>query len=760
MQLPEQFRLLHNVFVSLLPALPIYRFFITMNIFQTLLTAVLISWIALPATAQQTKALQIEHITDDTFDSEEVRNVDWMKDGRYYTALDSTEGDLELRKYDIINGEHEVLLRSSDLQVEGRDGPLNIRDYQFSDDENALLIKTDVEEIWRRSTRANFFYYNLENGELRKLTRSRQKQQYAELSPDGDKAAFVMDNNLYLTDLESGEQTQITTDGEEGSIINGATDWVYEEEFAFAKAWYWSPDGSRIAFYRFDETHVREFFMTEWGPLYPEQVRFKHPKAGERNATVRIGVYNLDSGETTWMDVGSESDQYIPRIDWTKDPNTLAIRRMNRLQNRQELMLADVTSGETEVIKTETSRTWINVNDDLTFLDNGTQFIYVSEESGYNHIYLYTISGKLVNQVTSGEWDVTEFLGYDDDSNRVYYISNEESPLQRHFYSINIDGTGKRKLSDGEGWNEVDMSDDKKFYIQTFSGPAVPPIYTLHRANGERVRVLEDNADLAQKMGEYNFPQKEFLKIDLPQAELNAYMLKPHDFDSSKKYPLLIYVYGGPGSQTVDKEFSSRQRSIYHSYLTTQGYIVASIDNRGTGGRGRAFRDLVYKKLGQLEVTDQIDAAQYLAENFEYVDGSRIGIWGWSYGGYMSSLLMAHGNDVYKAGIAVAPVTSWRFYDTIYTERYMQTPQLNPEGYRKGSVLEVAGKISGSYLLVHGTGDDNVHFQNAVELVDRLVEEDVQFDTMYYPNRAHSIDSGNSRKHLYRLMTDYILENL
>ncbi|MDX1617717.1 MAG: DPP IV N-terminal domain-containing protein, partial [Balneolaceae bacterium] len=492
---------------------------------RNFLTFIFICCLAVPVAAQQTKSIQLEHITDETFDSESVRDVNWMSDGRYYTALDSTEKDLELRKYDIVTGSHEVLLRSSELKAEGRSRPINIREYQFSDDESKLLIKTDVEEIWRRSTRANYFVYDLDTGALRKLTRSDSKQQYATLSPAGGKAAFVIDNNLYWVNLESGEQTQITTDGEAGKIINGAADWVYEEEFAFAKAWFWSPDGTKIAFYRFDESHVKEFFMTEWGPLYPDQVRFKHPKAGERNALVTIGVYNLETGQTSWMDVGGKKDQYIPRINWTQNSNTLAIRRMNRLQNRQDLMLADVTTGETEIIKTETSGTWIDVNDDLTFLDNGNQFIYVSEESGYNHVYLYDMSGKLINQVTSGEWEVTDFLGYDEESNRVYYAGTEKSPLERHLYSINMDGTGKRRMSDGEGWNEVDMSDDFKYYIETFSGPAVPPIYTLHRSDGEQVRVLEDNADLAQKLGEYNFPQKEFFRIDLPQTELNAYML-------------------------------------------------------------------------------------------------------------------------------------------------------------------------------------------------------------------------------------------
>ncbi|MDX1640017.1 MAG: prolyl oligopeptidase family serine peptidase, partial [Balneolaceae bacterium] len=412
------------------------------------------------------------------------------------------------------------------------------------------------------------------------------------------------------------------------------------------------------------------------------------------------------------------------------------------------------------IIKTETSDTWIDINDDLTFLENGNQFIYVSEESGYNHIYLYEMDGDLVRQVTSGEWEVTNFVGYNENNSRIYYLSTEESPLERHFYRIHISGRDKKKLSSNHHWNSINMSRDYKYYIETSSGPDIPPRYTLYNGRGEQVRVLQDNQALSKQLDEYNLPEKEFFTIPLPQATLNAYMLKPHDFDPDKKYPMLVYVYGGPGSQTVEKQFSNGQRSMWHRYLTTRGYLVLIVDNRGTGARGRDFEKQLYKKLGQYEVTDQIDATNYVIENFDYVDSSRVGIWGWSYGGYMSTLLMQQGNDLFSAGIAVAPVTHWRFYDTIYTERFMQTPQMNPEGYKKGSPLYDAEKITGNYLLIHGTGDDNVHFQNSVEMVNQLVEAGVQFETMFYPDRNHSIYGGNTRRHLYRMMTDFVLEHL
>ena len=727
---------------------------------KLILVVFAIGWLVQPALAQDKKQIAFKHVVDQTFSPEEIRNVNWMQDGQFYTALERTKNDIELRKYNILKGDYEVLVSATDLQVEGRDKPIPIQGYQFSSDEKKILIKSDVEQIWRRSTRENYFVYDLETGETQKLTQSDKKQQYAQLSPSGNKAAYVQDNNLYLVDLETGNEKAITTDGKFNHIINGATDWVYEEEFGIVKAWYWSPDGEKIAFYRFDESHVKEFFMTDWGKLYPGLTRFKYPKAGEKNAIVKIGVYDLKSEETTWMDVGSENDQYIPRINWTKDPEVLAIRRMNRLQNKQDLMLADVNTGDTEIIKTEKSDAWIDVNDDLKFLENGEQFIYVSEESGYNHVYLYDVSGKLIRQITKGDWEVTNYLGYDENSDKIYYVSTEVSPLQRHLYSINIDGSGKKKLSDGETWNSVNMSRDYEYYIKTTSSPGSPPTFTLHEGDGTQVRMLEENEKLDHKLTEYAMPSKEYIEIPLEQATLNGYVMKPSDFNPDKKYPTLFYVYGGPGSQTVTKSFSSGQRAMWHKYLAEQGYIVVSVDNRGTGARGRDFEKQIYKKLGQYEVVDQIDAAKYLTQTYDFIDEDRLGIWGWSYGGYMSSLVLAQAGDLFDTAIAVAPVTNWRFYDTIYTERFMQTPQMNPEGYEKGSPLTYADQIEGNYLLVHGTGDDNVHFQNSVELVNKLVAEGVQFESMYYPNRSHAIYGGNARSHLYKMMNNFILENL
>lgn len=699
--------------------------------------------------AQERLPITFDHLFDGTFNPERVEQVRWMNDGRFYSASDGQR----IIRYNITNGEEELIFEGANhngLQVQG---------YEFSADEQLILIKTDIEQLWRRSTKEHYFVYDRQSQTVTKLVDGREKQQYATLSPDGSKAAFVQNNNLFWVDLANGEVQQITEDGAYNSIINGAADWVYEEEFGFAKAWFWSPDGDRIAFYRFDESEVREFTMEEWGSLYPGEVSFKYPKAGETNSVVSIHVFDVNSGELTTMDIGEETDQYIPRINWTNDNNMLAIRRMNRNQNKEELLFADVTTGESSLILTEKSSTWLDVHDDLHFLENGKQFITTSSKSGYNHVYLYSLEGEELRQITKGEYDVTEIIGFDERGHNLYYLSTEVSPLQRHFYRVRVDGRRKRAMTELEGWYSINMSRDFKYYIQTFSDHATPPVFTLHEGGGKQIRVLEDNADLANKLEEYAFSEKEFLEFQANGASLNGYMMLPPDYDENQEYPVLLYVYGGPGSQTVTRAFEAGQSPMWHQYLANQGYIIVSVDNRGTGGKGRDFEKQTYRKLGVLETEDQVEIARQLAQ-YSFVDADRIGIWGWSYGGYMSSLALAEGNDVFAAAIAVAPVTHWKFYDTIYTERFMLTPQLNPKGYEMAAPINVAHKIKGDYLLIHGTGDDNVHYQNAVEMVDALIKHDVQFQTMYYPNLSHSIYGGNARKHLFTLMSQFILEKL
>ncbi len=705
--------------------------------------------------SQAQNPLQLEHIFDSSFSPQIVENVKWMKNGNYYTATRNQQ----VVRYNILKDEVLVLFDGANFKNSGYPKGLQIQGYEFSSDEKKILLKTDVEQIWRRSTREHYYVYDIVNKKLSKLTSSDVKQQLATLSPDGSKAAFVRENNLFWIDLASGKEVQITTDGEYNNIINGATDWVYEEEFGFAKAWFWSPNSNSIAFYRFDESAVKEFRMEQWGSLYPTEVSFKYPKAGEENSIVSIHVYKLDSGKTTNMDIGDETDQYIPRINWTTRSSTLAIRRMNRLQNKQELLFADVATGETKVILSESSKGWLDIHDNLIFLNNGKQFIYTSEKDGYNHIYLYDMSGKELNQITKGKWEVTKIVGFNEGRHNLYYESTEISPLQRQFYRIRVDGKRKRTITETKGWHSINLSNDFKYYIDTYSNHAIPPVITLYRENGKRVRTLEDNSALKAKTSNFKFGEKTFTQFDVNGTTLNAYIIKSVDFDSTKKYPVLIYVYGGPGSQTVMDSYESGQRAMWHQYLANQGYLVVSVDNRGTGARGRDFEQQTYLQLGKYEIQDQIEVAKQLAAK-PFIDAERIGIWGWSYGGYMSSLGITEGNSVFSTAIAVAPVTYWRFYDTIYTERFMQTPESNPDGYKNGSPLFKTEQIKGNYLLIHGTGDDNVHFQNSVEMVNALVANNIQFETMFYPNRNHGISDGNSREHLYQLMTNFILEKL
>jgi len=730
----------------------------------TLFLYLLFSSVTLNTVKAQTGnfTISFEDLFSNRFSARSVNSVRWMKEGRFFSSLTRNNGDIELRQNDIITGRFKVLVKQSELITENGSTPIIIEGYQFSADEQKLLIETNVETIWRRSTKADYYVYTLEDKSLKKLSDSDQKLQYAEFSPKGDRVAFVRDNNLFWVNLNSGTEHQITEDGKKGKVINGASDWVYEEEFSFAKAWFWSPDGQKIAFYRFDESEVRQYTLQEWNGIYPETVPYKYPKAGEQNSDVTIGVYHIGKDSTVWMDTGSTKDQYIVRLDWTHDPDKLSIRRMNRLQNSQDLLIADAFTGEATLIKTETNDAWIEENDDLTFLKNGNEFIYVSEEDGYNHIYHYRIDGKLIRQVTTGNWDVTKFVGFNERSNLLYYVSTEESPLERHLYQIQLNGQQKKRLTEGKGWHNINMNPGLTYYIDNYSRADTPPVVTLYDNNAEPVRHLIKNDELNERISKLQLPQKEFIKIPVNggNVTLNGYMIKPADFDSQKKYPVLMYVYGGPGSQLVTNRYSGGQRETWHRYLAERGYLIVAVDNRGTGGRGADFKKIIYKNLGDYESRDQIAAAEYLKSR-PYVDDERIGIWGWSYGGYMSSLSLTRGNNAFQMAIAVAPVTDWRFYDTIYTERYMQTPQKNPVGYESSSVLnEVEGMKGKKYLLIHGSGDDNVHVQNTLELIDALVEQDISFQTMIYPDRAHSIAGDNTRRHLYRLMSDFIMENL
>jgi len=634
----------------------------------------------------------------------------------------------------------------------------SIDDYRFDPDEKRLLIATDTESIYRYSSRSAFYIYDLENGDIMPLSIA-GKQRLPRFSPDGSKVAFVRDNNIFLMSPETRIETQITHDGKKNYVINGTTDWVYEEEFQFTLGYQWSPDSRKIAFFRFDEEHVKEFNMMMYGELYPTEYRFKYPKAGEDNAHVSIFVYDLENQATIPVDSQVDADHYIPRMKWTHDPDKFMLYRLNRHQNHLEMLLADAETGKTEVVYDEKNEYYISINDDLTFLSDTASFLFTSEKDGYRHIYLYDMNQRESAAVTAGDWDVNGFLGVDEANDLVYFTSHEVSPLENHLYSINIDGRNKEQLTSAKGYHNPVFSSNFKYFINSHTTINTPAVYSVHESDGSLVQTLEKNEELQEKTKEYHYSEADFITIPAEgDLDLNAWMVKPPDFDPSREYPVLMYVYGGPGSQTVTHRWNA-YNGAWFQMLAQNGYIVVSVDNRGTGARGEAFKKMTYLELGKYETIDQIDAAKYLGD-LDYIDSERIGIFGWSYGGYLSSLCLALGADVFSAAIAVAPVTSWRFYDTIYTERYMRTPQENSDGYDDNSPISHVDKIRGAYLLVHGTADDNVHYQNTIEMASALIDADVDFDLMIYPDLNHSITGGNARLHLYRVMTQFLDQNL
>lgn len=705
--------------------------------------------------AQEGKKISLEDIfKKGVFNQKSVQGINWMNDGQYYSALSVVNGMPKIIKINLSTGEPEEVL------VDGAQLGIDFTQYSFNAEESKILLASEVESIYRRSSKAIYHVLDLKSGELNELMDG-EKISYASLSPDNTKVAYVLNNNLYYTDLASGKVHPITMDGEKNKTINGAADWVYEEEFSMAKAFEWSPDGQKLAFIRFDESEVPEFNMQLWGTLYPEDYLFKYPKAGEKNANVSIHVYHLENQQTISIDSGEEKDIYLPRMYWNGDQDRLSYIRLNRLQNQMDLLLANTSSGESQVILSEKSDTYVdlNYNDNLKYLEGDKGFIATSEKDGFKHIYHYDNAGKQIRQITSGNWEVTDLVGVDEKNQKIYYVSTAASPLERQLWVVNINGKGNKKLSPEAGTHEINMSPDFKFYIDAYTTASDPLQVSLHQSNGNLIKVLEDNREFKERLKEFNLPKKEFFEFKTVDGiPLNGYLIKPANFEKGKSYPVLMYVYGGPGSQNV-KDAWGGTRDLWHQHLASEGYIVACVDNRGTGGRGRDFKHSTYAQLGKLETQDQIAAAQYLS-NLPFADPKRIGIWGWSYGGYMSSLSLMKGNEVFKTAIAVAPVTNWRYYDTIYTERFLKTPQLNAAGYDDNSPINHVNKLKGNFLLVHGTGDDNVHFQNSVDLVDALIAADKQFDSFFYPNRNHGISGGNTTWHLYTMMTDFIKNKL
>ncbi|MEP0546735.1 MAG: S9 family peptidase [Rhodothermales bacterium] len=748
----------------------------------------------MPAIAQSTDAaeLTLESLfASPTFYGKGFQGGRWAESGpvvRYIERSDES-GATDLMEYDLEADTRIRLIDGSQLKKPDADGLLQIEDYAYSADRSRVLLYTDSERVWRLNTKGYYYVYDVEAGTLAPVAdRAAGLQMFAKFSPDGERVAFVRDRDLFVVDLATGEETRLTDSGSPGGVINGTFDWVYEEEFGLRDGFRWSPDGQHIAFFQLDESATRDFQMTDFRTLYPEYTKFRYPKAGEVNAEIRVGVIDLPSGETRFFDTdtwneGGDETEYLALMDWAPaidGQHYVWMARMNRDQNDLDLLYGDPATMDLDVVLEEKSDSWIDVETGfsdldmgtLTFLDDDTHFVWRSDRSGYSHLYLYENDGTLVRPLTSGEWDVTSFHGIDEAAGALYVTGTRESPIERHLYRVSFgadagtNGYGAEpvKITDRAGWHAANTSADLRYYIDTYSNVSTPPVVSLHRIDGELVKVLEANEALIATVEALGLAPVEFMEV--PAADgtpLNAYLIKPRAFDASKAYPLLVHTYGGPGSQEVRNAWGGTERLWHYMLAEEHGVLVAGVDNRGTGGRGKGFKAQTYKNLGILEAEDQIAAGQWFGAQ-PWVDADRLGIWGWSYGGYLSLLAMLYedGPETYDLGVAVAPVTNWRFYDTIYTERYLSTPQKNPDGYDLGSPVTYAANLRADQdlLLVHGDFDDNVHVQNTVAMTDALQAQGKQFDMMIYPGRNHGIYGGSTRLHLYTLLTDFITENL
>ncbi len=630
--------------------------------------------------------------------------------------------------------------------------------FLVSPDENRVLVYREREQIYRHSFKATYYYHDVRRNLVRKLTQNSSKQMIPTFSPDSKMLAYVADNNIWLAKFDFDTESQVTKDGEINKIINGSTDWVYEEEFGTTRLMEFSPDSKLLAFVRSDESQVREYqFQTFNRELYPGFYSYKYPKAGERNASVELRVFDIDSRTIRKMDLPLESDGYIPRITFTGNPDELVAMTLNRNQNRFDMYFVNPRSTVAKLVLREESNYYIDADllNSIHFLSN--RFTYLSEKEGYSQIYIYGFTGTLQKKLTTGQYDVTTLLAVDEQTQTLFYEAADESPLRRNVYRINIDKGQPQKLSVRQGYNQASFSNHGKFFVNRFSDTRTPPLITLHDATGKELRVLEDNGQLAAQLAAAQLPQKEFITVPAADGitQLNGWIIKPVRFDASRKYPVVMIQYSGPNSQQVLDRFGTD----WYYALANEGFVVASVDGRGTGARGEAFRKQTYMNLGVMESDDQVAAGRYLA-SLPYDDGNRIGIWGWSYGGYNVLMSMSRGNGFFKAGVAIAPVTDWKFYDSVYTERFMRTPQQNAAGYADGSAISLASRLEGQLLLVHGMADDNVHFQNSVEYSRALIAAGKHFEMFFFPDKNHSIYGGNSRLYLYEKVIDFYRKNL
>lgn len=630
--------------------------------------------------------------------------------------------------------------------------------FTLSENRNFMLVEINAQAIYRHSVSVNAYVVDLK----KKITLPIPgRLRYPSLSPDNRKVAYVRENNLFVYDLTAQLETQITTDGAFNSLINGAVDWVYEEEFSMSRGFEWSPSGRYIAYYKFDESRVKEFSMDEFNDLYPNQVRWKYPKAGEDNSKVDVYVYDSEKNQSIQLPLQSERDQYIPRIQWLHTDNNLSVQRLNRLQNFWELLIWNTEKSELSIRIQEGRETYLNINESLTLVPNSTLFLYLSDISGYRHIYSCDYASGRISGITEGKWQVNGINAFHTEENRIYYNSTETSTLEDHVYSVKLNGKNKKSVLGYKPLSGNQYAITSKYgqwmYIINSCMSETPHYQTI--LLGKNFRQVHDDSSFRTKVQQMELSAVTFDKIPVKGTEfqLNYYMIKPQNFDPAKKYPLLMHCYGGPGNSIARNSLNSYY--AWYQFLASKGYIVVCVDNRGTGNQGEAFQKCTYKNLGQLEQEDQRMAAEFFGR-LPYINKERIGIWGWSFGGYLTSLCMVKSPDIFKMGIAVAPVTHWKYYDNIYTERYLQRPIDNPAGYEENSPINFTKNMKGNYLIIHGTGDDNVHFQNSAEMIKSLIQAGNAFDSEIYPNRAHGISDRAARIHLFNKMTRYLLENL
>ncbi len=707
-------------------------------------------------TIQAQQKIEVEQIWNGTFRTNQLNALNTLHTKNQYSVLDYNRNakTFTIDAFDFTTLEKVQTLFSTADFPEIKE----ISDYSINKTDDKILIATNSNPIYRHSFTSVYYLFDIASKSLIKISENAIQEPL--LNKNGSKIAYAFENNLYVFDVASKKTTQITKDGKKNAIINGITDWVYEEEFAFVRAFDWNTDGTKLAYIKFDESDVPVFSMDIYGEeLYPQQQVFKYPKAGENNSKVSLHLYDVSKASTQNVALNAEKDYYIPRIKFTNNANVLSVQTQNRHQNQLNLLFVDANSGKTSTILTEKDKAYVDVTDNLTFL-NDNSFIWTSEKDGYNHIYHYNNDGSLKKQVTTGNWEVTNYYGYNKSNETIYYQSVENGSTKRDVYSIQLNGSSKKQLSTESGTNSATFSPDFKYFINNHSSSTKAPSYSLVDAStGKNVKEILNNTSLEENLKKFDLPKKEFTTFKNEVGnDLNGYIIKPKNFDAKKKYPVLLYQYSGPGSQQVADKWND-SNDYWHMMLSQKGYIIVCVDGRGTGFKGADFKKVTQKELGKFEVQDQIFVAKQLVKE-SFIDKNRIGIWGWSYGGFMSSNALFQGNDVLKTAIAVAPVTSWRFYDSVYTERFMTTPQENASGYDNNSPITHADKLKGNFLLIHGTADDNVHVQNAMVLINKLVSLNKDFDWLIYPDKNHGIYGGKTREQLYTKMTNYILEKL